>query len=191
MSVNKFVYHGETKFDLTGDTVSEESLAKGITAHDKTGALITGTSTKDVDSTDATVAVGEILFGKTGYARGAKITGTMPNNGGIAEEITTKNQSVSVPQGYHDGSGSVVIAKSERDKIIGQNIRKGVVILGQAGEMEEDDENPESGKVVTPTTSSQTITPSSGYTCFREVTVNAIPYSETPNSAGGVTITIG
>lgn len=43
MAVNKVVYSGETLVDLTSDTVTPETLAKGVTAHDKSGAIITGT----------------------------------------------------------------------------------------------------------------------------------------------------
>ena len=89
--VNKVIIGKEVKLDLTADSVTPDKLAKGITAHDKTGAPITGTSTKDVDSTDATVAVAEMLEGKTAYARGAKLTGTMPNNGAVAGKITQKD----------------------------------------------------------------------------------------------------
>ena len=90
--VNKVIIGKEVKLDLTADSVTPDKLAKGITAHDKTGAPITGTSTKDVDSTDATVAVAEILEGKTAYARGAKLTGTMPNNGAVAGKITKQRR---------------------------------------------------------------------------------------------------
>lgn len=51
--VNKVVIGKETKLDLTADTVTPDKLAKGITAHDKSGAPITGTSTKDADTSDA------------------------------------------------------------------------------------------------------------------------------------------
>lgn len=64
MAINKVVYGEEVLIDLTGDSVTEDTLAKGVTAHDKSGAVITGTSTKDVDSTDATAAVSEVLLGK-------------------------------------------------------------------------------------------------------------------------------
>lgn len=43
MAVNKVVYGGQTLVDLTGDTVTAATLAKGVTAHDKSGAKITGT----------------------------------------------------------------------------------------------------------------------------------------------------
>ena len=42
MAVNKVIYGNETLLDLTEDTVTPETLAKGVTAHDKSGALITG-----------------------------------------------------------------------------------------------------------------------------------------------------
>ena len=58
--VNKVIIGKEVKLDLTADSVTPDKLAKGITAHDKTGAPITGTNTKDVDSSDATAAVAEI-----------------------------------------------------------------------------------------------------------------------------------
>lgn len=43
MAVNKVVYNGETLVDLTNDSVTPETLAEGVTAHDKSGAVITGT----------------------------------------------------------------------------------------------------------------------------------------------------
>lgn len=41
--VNKVAVNGKTVLDLSGDTVYPGMLAKGITAHDKSGAKITGT----------------------------------------------------------------------------------------------------------------------------------------------------
>ena len=43
MAVNKVVYDGDTLIDLTGDTVTPETLAAGATAHDKAGNPIVGT----------------------------------------------------------------------------------------------------------------------------------------------------
>ena len=97
--VNKVVIGKETKLDLTADTVTPDKLAKGITAHDKSGAPITGTSTKDADTSDATAAVAEVLNGKTFYARGAKMTGTMPNNGEVNGEISTVSGKYTIPMG--------------------------------------------------------------------------------------------
>ena len=51
--VSKVVYFGETLIDLTSDTVEASKILSGFTAHDKSGAPITGTSTWDKPSTAA------------------------------------------------------------------------------------------------------------------------------------------
>ena len=51
---NKIIYDGQTLIDLTADTITPADLAYGVTAHDASGAEITGSSTKDSDTSDAT-----------------------------------------------------------------------------------------------------------------------------------------
>lgn len=189
--VNKVVYGGTILIDLTGDTVTADKVLTGYTAHDKSGATITGTCNYDVNSEDATVAVAEMLNGKTAYARGSKITGTMPNNGAVTKTISTKAQEVSIAQGYHDGSGKVSISSTEQAKIIPTNIRDGVTILGVTGTMSGTEGAKAQAKTVTPTTAVQNVLPDDGYNYLSQVTVNAIPYVESDNSAGGTTVTIG
>lgn len=191
MTINKVIYGGNTLIDLTGDTVTPDKMLSGYTAHDKSGTVIEGTCTFDVDSTDATAAVAEILAGKTAYARGSKLTGTMKNNGAVTGTIATKEGVYTVPQGYHDGSGTVQIDSTEQAKLIPANIRKGITVLGIEGTMSgTEDANPQA-KTVTPSTAAQTIIPDEGYNYLSQVTVNAIPYAESANSAGGTTVTIG
>lgn len=189
--VNKVVYGGKVLIDLTGDTVTADKVLKGYTAHDKSGETITGTCKYDVDSEDATVAVAEMLVGKTAYARGSKITGTMPNNGAVKETISTKAQEVVIAQGYHDGSGKIAISSTEQAKIIATNIRDGVTILGVTGTMSGTEGAKAQAKTVTPTTKIQNVLPDTGYNYLSQVTVNAIPYVESENAAGGTTVTIG
>ena len=189
--VNKVVYGGTVLIDLTGDTVTADKVLTGYTAHDKSGETITGTCNYDVNSEDATVAVAEMLNGKTAYARGSKITGTMPNNGAVTKTISTKTQEVSIAQGYHDGSGKVSISSTEQAKIIPTNIRDGVTILGITGTMSGTEGARAQAKTVTPTTKVQNVLPDDGYNYLSQVTVNAIPYVESDNSAGGTTVTIG
>ena len=46
MAINKVIYGGTTLIDLSGDSLaSADQLMQGVTAHDRTGALITGTGT--------------------------------------------------------------------------------------------------------------------------------------------------
>ena len=188
--INKVVYGGNPLIDLTADTVSADKLASGITAHDKSGAVITGTNTYDSDTSDDTAAVAEILIGKTAHARGALLTGTMPNNGSVTGTITTKAGEYTVPQGYHDGSGKVGISSTEQAKIIASNIRQGVEILGVTGTMSGSEDVHAQSKTVTPTAASQVVSPDTGYNYLTQVTINAIPYVTTENAAGGLTATI-
>lgn len=190
MAINKVIYGGKTLIDLTGDTATADKILKGLTTHDKSGEAITGTCTYDVNSTDATASVAEVLNGKTVYARGAKLTGTMPNNGAVDKVITAKAQDVTVPQGYHDGSGKVSIDSTEKAKLIASNIKQGIQILGVLGTLEPSSEVTAQAKIVTPTTAQQVILPDEGYDYLSQVTVAALPYVESDNSAGGKTVTI-
>lgn len=191
MGINKVVYGGKTLIDLTGDTVTADKVLEGFTTHDKSGASITGTCDYDVNSSDATVAVAEILKGKTAYARGTKLVGTMPNNGAVTGEISTKDGAYTIPQGYHDGSGKVSIDATEKAKLTANNIREGVTILGVKGSMSGSEGVKAQAKTVTPSSAQQTILPDAGYTHLSQVTVEKIPYVESENSAGGTTVTIG
>lgn len=191
MAVSKVIYGGTTLIDLTTDTVTADKLLTGITAHGKDGELIEGTCSFDANTQDATASASEILTGKTAYNKGAKITGTMKNNGSVKGKITTKAGKYTVPQGYHDGSGTVDIDSTEQAKLIPSNIREGVTILGVQGEMTGTEDARPQSKTVTPSTSQQTVLPDEGYNYLSQVVVNAIPYSESDNSAGGKTVTIG
>lgn len=191
MANSKIIYGGETLMDLTGDTVEPGKLLKGITAHGKDGEPITGTCTFDANTQDATATAAEILSGKTAYNKGSKVTGTMPNRGAASLKITDKGSPVNIPQGYHDGSGTAAIDETEAAKLIPGNIREGVTILGVEGNMSGTEGAKPQSKTVTPSKTPQTILPDEGYNYLSQVVMNAIPYSETPNSAGGTTVTIG
>lgn len=191
MGKSKIIYGGQVLMDLTADTVTKDKLLKGYTAHGADGEPITGSCTYDADTQDATAAKAEILDGRTAYARGVKVTGSMPNNGAVAGEISTRDGVYTIPQGYHDGSGTVEISDAEKAKLISSNIREGVTILGVAGSMGGNEGEKAQEKTVTPRATAQTVTPDAGFTCLSSVTVEGIPYTESNNAAGGVTVTIG
>lgn len=119
--------------DLTQDTVEPSKLAKGITAHDKSGEIITGTNTFDADTSDADAVASEILDSKIAYVNGVKVIGSMPNRTGESAVIKTLSQEVSIQNGYHDGSGKVKIDDVEQAKLISSNIKDSVEILGVTG----------------------------------------------------------
>lgn len=189
--VNKVVVGGETKLDLTGDTVVPEKLAQGYKAHDKSGAPIVGTNTFDADTSDATASAAEILDGKTAYVAGNKVVGTMPNKGTVNGEIAAKAEQFTIPAGFHDGSGKVGISATAQEAIVAGNIKQGVTILGIVGTYGGEAVKAQANKNVTPTFAAQEILPDSGYDYLAKVTVAKIPVTETDNAAGGITVTVG
>ena len=191
--VNKVV-NGETGdviIDLSGDTlINASQLVSGVKAHSRSGAVLTGTNTNDMDTSSLNATASQILTGATAGVNGSVVTGTMTNNGAVSGTISTKTQQYTVPAGYHDGSGKVQIATAEQNKLIPGNIKQGVTILsiqgtyaGEAAQLQ--------SKTVTSSFAAQTVTADSGYDALSQVTVAAMPWSETDNSAGGKTVTIG
>ena len=189
MAINKVIYGGNVLIDLTADSITPAKLQTGVTAHDRTGAVIEGECTYDADTQDATATVDEVLSGETFYGQGAKKTGTMPNRGGVTGTISTANGQYTIQQGYHDGSGKVSIDATEKAKLLDPtNIKAGIVLMGTTGTYAGDPVTAET-KTVTPTTSQQTVLPT-GADYLSEVVIRAIPYVESANTYG-TTVTIG
>lgn len=188
--VNKVIYGGNTLIDLTGDTVTASDVLKNVTFHLPSGATGTGTCEYDVDSSDCTAAVAEVLATKTFAKGGSVLTGTMPNRGAVSGIISSKTTPYTIPQGYHDGSGTVTLDSASLAALVANNIRENIEILGIVGTMSGSEDVHAQAKTATPATTSQTILPDTGYNYLSQVTVNAIPYTETDNAAGGKTVTI-
>ena len=190
---NKVIYGGDVLIDLTQDDVTAADVASGKKFHLPSGATATGTNTYDADTSDATAVAAEILNSKTAYKNGEKITGTMPNRGAVAGTISTVAGEYTVPQGYHDGSGKVAIAATEQAKLVAENIREGITVLGVTGTMSGSENVKATAASVTPYTTAQTITPTSlgDFNSITQINVAAIAYTEADNAAGGVTVTIG
>lgn len=190
---NKIIYGGDTLIDLTQDDVTRADVVSGKYFHLPTGERTTGTNTYDADTSDGTATAAEILASKTAYVNGSKLTGSMTNRGAVSGTISTVAGEYTVPAGYHDGSGKVAIDSTEQAKIIAENIRSGVTILGVPGSMSGSENVNATSATVTPYTTAQTIIPSDlgNYNSITQINVSAIAYTETDNAAGGVTVTIG
>lgn len=183
---------GEVLIDLTGDSVTPDKLASGATAHDKAGNQIVGINTFDVDSSEATATAAEVLAGKTFAAGGQVKTGEMPNNEGKTYTISNADDIINIPIGFHDGSGTVSIAPEELEKLKNpQNIKNGVIIMGQPGAFTGEGEVTAQAKEVTPSFEAHTVLPDEGVDYLSQVLVKPIPVTRTENAAGGITITIG
>lgn len=181
---------GTILIDLTTDTAVASDVKSGRYFHLATGERVQGTNTYDSDTTDANAAASEILSGRTAYVNKNKITGEMPNNGAVTGTISTKAGVYTVPAGYHSGLGTVGIDSTEQAKIIANNIKAGVEILGVTG-----DYSGEAIEVtsvnVTPYLTAQTVLPPTGYDYISQANVAAIAITESDNAAGGKTVTIG
>ena len=144
-----------------------------------------------VDLRNDTVSADKLLKGVTAHDKtGVKITGTMPNNGAVSGSIATKDGQYTIPQGFHDGSGKVGIASTEKAKLIPGNIKSGVEVLGVTGSYGGESINAQT-KSVTPSFAQQVVQPDDGYDYLSAVTVAAIPVAYADNAAGGRTVTIG
>lgn len=189
MAINKVIYGGQTLIDITDTTAQASGVLSGLYFYGRDGVKTQGTCTYNADTSDATAVAGDILTGSSAYVNGNKINGSMPNNGAVTGTITTKAQQYTIPVGYHDGSGKVSISTTEQNKIIASNIKSGITILGVEGTYSGEAVSVQANKNATPATTSQVITPDSGYDYLAQVTVAAIPYAESPNTYG-TTVTI-
>ena len=195
MGYSKVIYGDKTLINLTNDDVSADKLLKGIKAHNSNGDQITGTCEYDMKTEGFTAIASEILADKTAGVGAQKITGTMPNKGSVTGSISTKDGEYTVPQGYHDGGGKVSISATEKEKLVAENIREGVTILGVEGTMSGNENmKPQSREVDAPLDKDLEVLPETekGYNCLSQVVVKKVPYEEIDNGTGkGTTVKIG
>lgn len=188
--VNQVVYDGNTLIDLTTDTAVETDVLTGKYFHLATGQRVQGSCTYDMDTSAMDAVAGEILYGKKAGVNGNVITGSMVNNG--SNNVTVTGLSgTSIPAGYYSGAGKAVIDSTSSSNLSANNIREGVVILGVEGTLVPESQPTVGPATATPTSSQQVITAASlSLDYITQVTVYAIPYTETDNAQGGKTVVI-
>ena len=157
--VSKVVYGNTTLIDLTSDTVTTGALLSGYTAHGADGAPITGNCTYDADTKDATATIDDILYGKTAYKNGVKLTGAMTNVGQQTSYLVSRDSGVAINVGYHDGSGSVALGTADRAALVSDNVRQGITILGVVGNMTGSEDVKATSMTATPYTTSKIYSP--------------------------------
>ena len=149
-----------------------------------------------IDLTGDDVTQPDVLAGKQFTANdGEHYLGSMPERGAVSGTIASKAGAYTIPAGHHNGSGTVQISPTEAAKIVPENIKHGVSILGETGTYTGDGISLQTKSAsFTPTAAAQTlaVTADAGYDGLDEVniTVAAIPYREEAN-AYGTTVIIG
>ena len=87
MAVNKIIYGGRTLVDLTGDTVTANDLAEGITATAANGKKVVGVMKKGEIATNSEIDNALALAG----------VGTLPNNNEITVETLNVIKTLNIP----------------------------------------------------------------------------------------------
>lgn len=170
MAVNKVVYGTTTIIDITDSTVMPETLGKGATAYDKSGAKITGTmeqatdpklQTKTVTPTTAQQAVTP----DSGYDGLSKVTvNAMPT-------ATQATPTISV-----SSAGKITASATQSAGYVSAGTKSATQQL-----------TTQAAKTVTPTTSNQTAVASGRYTTGA-ITVKGDSNLKAANIKSGVSI---
>lgn len=103
-------YHnGSGKVSVTAETKSATPTKAAQTITPSSGKVLSKVTVAAIpanyiDTTDATATAANILLGKTAYVNGAKVEGTMADNGAIAETFDGLTATkVTIPAGYTSG----------------------------------------------------------------------------------------
>ena len=94
-NINKVVYGDRTLIDLTEDTVTEDTLVAGFTAHDRSGASITGTFSE----TDPTVPSWAKQSTKPSYTA-SEVGAVATSSVGAASGVAPLNASSKIDESY-------------------------------------------------------------------------------------------
>ena len=93
-----------------------------------------GGTAKFYDTASADASGADILTGNTAFGASGSVSGSMANNGSTSGTISTKAGTVTIPAGYTTG-GTVAISSTEQAKIVANNIKSGVTLLGVSGSL--------------------------------------------------------
>ena len=121
----------EGDIKIAGDSnLVAGNIKKGVSIFGVTGAL----DSSGIDTSDATATAGDILSGKTAYAKGSKITGDIEIKEG--QRFTPTKDGTTLPAGYYSGETGKENAIKGDNNFVAANIKKGVAIWNVTGTYE-------------------------------------------------------
>lgn len=116
-TVPKGYHSGTGKVSITTESKSATPTEEEQTITPSSGKVLSKVTVAPIPSThittaDATATADQILDGKTAYVNGVKVEGTMPINTASTKVLDcgASNRTYTIPAGYHDGEGKVVIS---------------------------------------------------------------------------------
>lgn len=93
-----------------------------------------GGTAKFFDTSAADIVAADVPTGKTGFGPNGAVSGSMPVNGDVSGEISTKAGTVSIPAGLTTG-GVVSLKASAISDLVSANLLAGKTVLGVQGSL--------------------------------------------------------
>lgn len=146
-------------------------------------------SQADIDAAVAAAMVGDataadVLATKTfTNSTTSGVTGSMTNRGAVNQTLTTSTTSYTVPQGYHNGSGTVKIVTETKTEAAGTSNKTVTPTSGKVLSSVTIQPTPSQSKSTTSSRSAQTITPDSGKL------LSSVSIAKYPDASGTYTAT--